>query len=88
MADFWSAALLRTGRYSGRPVEQHRAIANLTEAHFDRWVELFEATVCDLCSPKEAQAFLIRALRMREGMIKVLGLASGRRTRPERSLLP
>ena len=26
MNDFWSAALLRTGRYSGRPVEQHRAI--------------------------------------------------------------
>jgi hemoglobin len=87
MADFWSAALLRTGRYSGRPVEQHRSIANLTEAHFDRWIELFEATVRDLCSPKEAQAFLIRAQRMREGMIKVLGLANGPQTRPERSVL-
>ena len=26
MTDFWSAALLRSGRYSGRPVERHRAI--------------------------------------------------------------
>jgi hypothetical protein len=26
MTNFWSAALLRTGRYSGRPVEHHRAI--------------------------------------------------------------
>ena len=26
MTDFWSAALLRTGRYSGRPVERHRSI--------------------------------------------------------------
>src|SRR5690349_11000131 len=30
MRDFWSAALLRTGRYSGRPVEAHRPIFGLT----------------------------------------------------------
>src|SRR5262245_32789637 len=34
MTDFWSAALLRTGRYSGRPVERHRAIDNLSDGHF------------------------------------------------------
>ena len=55
MTDFWSAALLRTGRYSGRPVEQHRAIAGLSDGHFDRWVELFEATVRDLCSPRRGR---------------------------------
>src|SRR6187401_3638854 len=38
MTDFWSAALLRTGRYSGSPVEQHRAISGLSRGHFDRWV--------------------------------------------------
>jgi hemoglobin len=74
MTDFWSAALLRTGRYSGRPVEQHRLIGGLSAGHFTRWVELFEATVRDLCPPRPAAAFLIRAQRMREGMIKVLGL--------------
>src|SRR5262245_17859557 len=36
MTDFWSAALLRTGRYSGRPVERHRLIGDLTAGHFDR----------------------------------------------------
>ena len=61
MTDFWSAALLRSGRYSGRPVEQHRAIAGLSLGHFDRWIELFEATVHDLCSDREAEAFLVRA---------------------------
>lgn len=76
MTDFWSAALLRTGRYSGRPVEQHRAIDNLSSAHFSRWLDLFDATVHDLCSPPEAEAFLIRARRMREGMVKVLRLGS------------
>jgi hemoglobin len=74
MTDFWSAALLRTGRYSGRPVERHRAISGLSAKHFDRWVELFEATVRALCLPGNAEAFLIRARRMRDGMTMVLGL--------------
>ena len=74
MTDFWSAALLRSGRYSGRPVERHRAIPGLGLGHFDRWIELFEATVHDLCSDREAEAFLVRARRMREAMSKVLGL--------------
>jgi hemoglobin len=85
MTDFWSAALLRTGRYSGRPVERHREIEDLSTGHFDRWIGLFEETVRDLCPPQEAEAFLVRARRMREGMTRVLGLdaASGsRRERP------
>jgi hemoglobin len=77
MNDFWSAALLRTGRYSGRPVERHRSIDGLTAGHFGRWVELFEDTVRDLCPPRQADAFLVRARRMRDGMIMVLGLDGG-----------
>ncbi len=77
MTDFWSSALLRTGRYSGHPVEQHRGIVELSAGHFDRWVELFGETVRDLCPPREARAFLVRAERMREGISKVLGLGDG-----------
>jgi len=77
MTDFWSAALLGTGRYSGQPVEQHRPIDGLSDRHFGRWLELFEATVRDLCSPRHAEAFLARARRMREGMMRVLGLDTG-----------
>ena len=77
MTDFWSAALLRSGRYSGRPVEQHRAIAGLSDAHFARWIRLFEATVGDLCTPREAHAFLQRARRMREALTTSLGLTHG-----------
>jgi hemoglobin len=74
MTDFWSAALLRSGRYSGRPVERHRLVGELTAGHFDRWIELFGETVRDLCPPRQADAFLVRARRMRDGMIMVLGL--------------
>ena len=74
MTDFWAAALLRSGRYSGRPVERHRGIEELSGAHFRRWIELFEATTRDICTPRQADAFINRARRMREGMTKVLRL--------------
>jgi hemoglobin len=32
MTDFWPAALLRAGRYSGRPVERHRMISGWDES--------------------------------------------------------
>jgi hemoglobin len=85
MTDFWSAALLRTGRYSGHPVEVHRAIEELSAGHFDRWLSLFEDTVRDLCPPTEAEAYLIRVRRMGEGMTRSLGLAS--RPEPAASIL-
>ncbi len=72
MTDFWSSALLRSGRYSGHPVESHRAIEDLNDGHFARWIALFEETVCELCSPPQAEAFLVRARRMREGLSKAL----------------
>lgn len=84
MNDFWSAALLRTGRYSGRPMEAHRSLDGLSAGHFDRWVELFEDTVRDLCPHGQADAFLVRARRMRDGMIMVLGLGGGSAAIPRR----
>ena len=74
MADFWSSILLWSGRYTGKPMVRHRAIPELAYGHFDRWIELFEATLRDLCAAREAEVFLARALRMREAMIKVLRL--------------
>lgn len=75
MNDFWSAALLRSGRYSGRPIDRHRPITSLEASHFGRWIDLFEATVRDLCPPAQAEAFLTRAQKMRAAMTKALGLA-------------
>lgn len=72
MADFWSAALLKTGRYSGRPIDRHRLISELSAEHFDRWIDLFDATTQDLCQPAQARAFLIRAHKMRDAMSKNL----------------
>jgi hemoglobin len=72
MNDFWSAALLRTGRYSGNPLERHRALGGLDADHFDRWLALFQATARELCPPNHADAFLGRAQLMRAAMSRIL----------------
>jgi len=64
MCDFWSATLLRTGRYEGRPLPPHLAIPELEEAHFRRWLSLFRTTVRRLCPPEVATLFMDRALRI------------------------
>ncbi|MCX5493880.1 group III truncated hemoglobin [Kaistia dalseonensis] len=44
MCDFWSSVLLRTRRYSGRPMAPHLRMEGLSDAHFERWLTLFQAT--------------------------------------------
>ena len=64
MCDFWSATLLRTGRYQGRPLAPHLVIPGIGEAHFRRWLRLFRDTVRQLCPPEIAALFMDRALRI------------------------
>lgn len=64
MCDFWSATLLRTGRYDGRPLPPHLAIPGLGETHFRRWLTLFRETVHRLCPPEVASLFMDRAFRI------------------------
>jgi hemoglobin len=64
MCDFWSATLLRTSRYDGRPLPPHLTISGLGEAHFRRWLRLFRATVRRICPPEVAALFMDRALRV------------------------
>lgn len=64
MCDFWSATLLRTDRYDGRPLPPHLALPELGEEHFRRWLSLFRDVVQRLCPPDVAALFLDRALRI------------------------
>lgn len=73
MRDFWSAALNRSGRYAGRPVERHRLIEGLNAADFERWLSLFRATVRAHCDAPTAEAFIGIAERMALAMTKMLG---------------
>jgi len=61
IVDFWSAMLLGTGRYTGRPMPKHLALPELGDAHFRRWLALFRFTVSDICPPPVAAIFIERS---------------------------
>jgi hemoglobin len=60
ICDFWSAVMLKTGRYSGQPMRLHIPLP-IDSTHFDRWLELFERTAREECSQDVADQFVQRA---------------------------
>jgi hemoglobin len=63
MCAFWSSVALMTGRYHGTPMAKHLPLP-VDAGHFDRWLELFEATARELCPPEAAVHFVERARRI------------------------
>jgi hemoglobin len=48
MYDFWENVIFHTGTYTGNPMTAHQrvhALQPFTKAHFNRWLELFRATL-------------------------------------------
>ena len=64
MRAFWSGVLRASGRYHGNPVALHAALPDLTPAHFDRWLVLFEPVLHEVYEGQTADAILARAQRM------------------------
>lgn len=69
---FWSSVVLMSGTYHGQPMRKHVSLP-VDGRHFDRWLELFEATARDLCPPAAADLFIDRAHRIAESL--ELGIA-------------
>ncbi|MBZ9710407.1 group III truncated hemoglobin [Mesorhizobium sp. ESP7-2] len=80
MCDFWSATLLRTSRYEGRPLPPHLAIGSLGEVHFRRWLTLFRVTVRRICPPEVAALFMDRALRIAHSFRLAVAFSRGETT--------
>jgi hemoglobin len=72
---FWSSVALMSGRYHGRPMQAHSGLPIQT-AHFDRWLDLFEATALELCPPAAAAHFIDRARRIADSL--EMGIATSR----------
>jgi hemoglobin len=85
ITDFWSSVMLRTGRYSGRPMQPHLVLP-LTNAHFDRWLALFEATARELCPAEIAEAFIVRARRIADSFEMARASERGEFATPRHSL--
>lgn len=60
LADFWSAVLLRTGRFNGAPMPKHAALPGLAAPMFQRWLALFGETAAE----QENQAMASQACAM------------------------
>lgn len=84
ITDFWSSVMLRTGRYDGRPMRPH-LILPLEDAHFDRWLALFEETARELCPPDMADAFLVRARRIADSFEMAIAAKHGEIRAPRHS---
>ena len=53
---FWSSVALMSGAYHGRPMPKHLPLP-VDARHFDRWLELFEATAAEVCPPRRRRPF-------------------------------
>jgi len=73
LSAFWSSVTLMTGKYKGQPMVVHAGIAEITDAHFARWLELFKASARELCPEPAAALFIDRANRIAESL--KLGIA-------------
>jgi hemoglobin len=74
MFAFWSSVALMTGRYHGTPMVKHMPLP-VDADHFDRWLDLFEATAREICPPQAATHFIERARRIAASL--ELGIAGG-----------
>jgi hemoglobin len=88
MCDFWSSVILITGAYKGDVIGQHLPLPGLTERHFGRWIELFEATTRELCTPQQAAVFSLRAERIAEAIKAARSRSPWARPRPYKGSLP
>ena len=79
---FWSSVMLMTGRYKGTPMKAHAELAEITPAHFERWLMLFEDTAVKTCPPEAARMFVDRANRIAESLKLGIALHRGERLVP------
>src|SRR3569833_1026252 len=73
IGDFWSAVMSRSGRYQGQPMRLHLP-QPIDAQHFDRWLELFDATAREVCSAAVAEQFMQRARTI--GRSQEMGIAA------------
>jgi hemoglobin len=64
MYDFWDSIIFSAGNYAGNPMALHKhlhSIWPLNEAHFERWLKIFNETVDALFSGEKAELAKARA---------------------------
>ena len=74
LTDFWCSVALRANRYRGNPMGVHRALSNIGEAHFLRWLALWRETVPQLVTGEGAERLVEHAERIAVSLKLGMGL--------------
>jgi hemoglobin len=91
VADFWMWQLLGVRGYEGNPLLAHRPaheVTPFTDAHFERWLELFTETVDELFEGPTAELAKARAGKMARALQRLLRGESARGDVPIEVLRP
>lgn len=84
ISEFWSAVILKTGGYEGRPMPPHLKL-NLKSEHFDRWLGLFEQTAREIFPEEAAIIFIDRARRIADSFEMAIAAHAGKIIAPRHS---
>ena len=79
---FWCSVLLRAGSYRGNPMAAHRPL-DVGDAHFARWLALWDATARDVLTPIQARHVFETAQRIARSLRIGLEIDPLRRERRE-----
>jgi hemoglobin len=66
--DFWSAVMLKSGRYRGNPLQVHKEVEGISPALFQRWLALFDGTCREMLEPALAERMHGRAVQIADSL--------------------
>lgn len=68
---FWKTVILLQAAYQAKPVQMHFKM-NLTQDHFDRWLDIWKRTVDDLFEGKNADIAKYRGETMSKAFLDII----------------
>jgi hemoglobin len=66
--DFWSAVMLKSGRYKGNPFQVHKEVEGISPQLFGRWLALFDESCREMLPPDLAEAMHSRAIQIADSL--------------------
>ena len=66
-----------TGKFKGQPMAVHAGLPDIDQAHFARWLELFEETAASTCPPEAARLFVSKARIIGQSLQTGIAIARG-----------
>jgi hemoglobin len=66
--DFWSAVMLKSGRYKGNPFQVHKEVEGISPELFTRWLALFDESCREMVPPELAAAMHGRAVQIADSL--------------------